>query len=150
MTEVKKNLTFSCMRSSCRFWLLTSVLMSIAIFRRFPTIVDTCWIFSSISSSRASLVILQHRFTSWRKTPIENENIATFVKDTAILFRCYNQTFINEIVPSGISIWNNYLSIFINNLPKVFPESCLQEVIRNVCSKHTIKSAKSILQGSII
>ena len=44
--------------STCRFWFSNSEPMSMAMLRRFPIIVFTCPMFSSISSSRASLVIL--------------------------------------------------------------------------------------------
>lgn len=44
--------------SICRFWFSNSEPMSIAMLRRLPIIVLTCPMFSSISSSRASFVIL--------------------------------------------------------------------------------------------
>ena len=52
-------LTFPLIRSIWLFWLPISFPISHAIFRRLPIIVLTCWRFSSISSSRASFVILQ-------------------------------------------------------------------------------------------
>jgi hypothetical protein len=44
--------------SICRFWFSSSDPISIAMLRRLPIIVFTCPMFSSISSSRASFVIL--------------------------------------------------------------------------------------------
>lgn len=50
--------TLSMMRSTCRFWDPISLCMSMAMWRKFPTMPLTCCRFSSISSSRASFVIL--------------------------------------------------------------------------------------------
>ncbi len=51
-------LALALIRSSCAFWFSSSPPMSFAMFLRLPIIAETCSIFSSISSSRASLVIL--------------------------------------------------------------------------------------------
>ena len=56
-------LTLRLILSNWLFWFPTSVPMSWAMFRRFPTMVEICCMFSSISSSRSSLVILNH--TAW-------------------------------------------------------------------------------------
>lgn len=50
--------TFRLILSTCLFWFSNSEPMSKAIFRKLPIIVLTCPMFSSISSSRASFVIL--------------------------------------------------------------------------------------------
>ena len=54
-----RNITLRFILSNWAFWLPTSVPISVAILRKFPIMVDTCCIFSSISSSRSSLVILK-------------------------------------------------------------------------------------------
>lgn len=53
-------ITFRFIRSTCIFWFSSSDPISIAIFLKLPIIVFTWPIFSSISSSRASFVILQY------------------------------------------------------------------------------------------
>jgi hypothetical protein len=65
-------LTFVLIRSTCRFWLSISDPMSMAMFRKFPTIVETWPMFPSISSSRASFVILEKQviIIVWNSLPI--------------------------------------------------------------------------------
>ena len=59
LTEIDKlKPTLRFILSSCLFWFSTSVPMSWAMFLRLPIMVETCCMFSSISSSRSSLVIL--------------------------------------------------------------------------------------------
>lgn len=53
--------TLALILSSCLFWFSISEPMSIAMLRKFPIMVLTCPMFSSISPSRASLVILNGR-----------------------------------------------------------------------------------------
>lgn len=55
------NITLRLILSICLFWFSSSDPMSRAIFRKLPTIVFTWPIFSSISSSRASFVILKQQ-----------------------------------------------------------------------------------------
>lgn len=57
-------------RSICLFWVVISPPISTAILRRFPTIPEISVMFWSISSSRASLVILKgevkKEYRSWQ------------------------------------------------------------------------------------
>ena len=55
----REDLTFWLTRSICRFWDDTSFPMSMAMLRRLPTMPLTSLMFCSISSSRASFVILK-------------------------------------------------------------------------------------------
>lgn len=62
MIDIFNIVTLRLIRSTCLFWFSNSEPMSMAMFRKLPIIVFTCPILSSISSSRASFVILLNKY----------------------------------------------------------------------------------------
>ena len=69
LTLVISDPAFALIRSNWAFWLFNSPPMSLAIFLKLPIMALTCSIFSSISSSRASLVILATKAPLGISTP---------------------------------------------------------------------------------
>lgn len=101
-----------------RFWFSNSEPMSIAMLRRLPIIVLTCPMFSSISSSRASFVILDlHIFD---KHSNQLSNFPGHCPISVLFYSSFSQQGILLLCQYQRTDWDIHLTVCCSNLNFIF------------------------------
>ena len=101
-----------------RFWFSNSEPMSIAMLRRLPIIVLTCPMFSSISSSRASFVILD--LNIFDKHSNQLSNFPGHCPLSALFYTSFSQESILLLFQYQSTDWDIHLTVCFSNLNFIF------------------------------
>lgn len=101
-----------------RFWFSNSEPMSIAMLRRLPIIVLTCPMFSSISSSRASFVILD--LNIFDKHSNQLSNFPGHCPFSALFYSSFYQQGILLLCQYQSTDWSIHLPVCSSNLNFIF------------------------------